>query len=254
VYLPAEALAEYDPGAFESAIIWSAVFWPGNAEKHMSESSSGTPLLNWLIKRFDQQELAPSRRSLEEMSDVAERLVRLYLGQCQPLRPAAVAKKLRTLSNNLDRAAKAAIELGEQGMSQVLLASGCNNPLEWDEHIRIIANLQNWALWSTRAAETAKLMNLSAGDHKGGHTPDVRLRSLVTLLMNQYEFLLGVKASHVVDPDTGLGHSTFDLFVKKAIGLYAPEDTNFKPHRIDDAIRFALPSRSSSFRAKAIPK
>ena len=80
----------------------------------MSESSSRTPLLDFLIERLDGEELAPPRRSLEELSDVAERLVRLYLQRRQPLRRAAVAKKLATLSMNLERAAKAAAELGEE--------------------------------------------------------------------------------------------------------------------------------------------
>jgi hypothetical protein len=48
-------------------------------------------------------------------------------------------------------------------------------------------------------------MSLSEQDHKGGRTPDVRLRSLVTILMNRYEFLLGVRAIHTVDQ--GLGHA-----------------------------------------------
>ena len=43
-----------------------------------------------------------------------------------------------------------------------MLASGASNPLDTDEPIRIIADLQDWALWSTRAAETAKQMSLSA--------------------------------------------------------------------------------------------
>ena len=67
----------------------------------------------------------------------------------------------------------------------------------------------------------------------------------MTILMDRYEFLLGVKPTHVVDPATGLGHSTFDLFVKEAIRLHAPEGTNFEPRRIDEVIRWALPSRSS---------
>jgi hypothetical protein len=213
----------------------------------MSENSSHAALLSWLIEHFDGDELAPPRSSKKELAVVAARLVRLHLGQCQPLRPSALAKKLATLSRNLGRAAKAATELGEQGMSQVLLASGGNNSLETDEPIRIIADLQDWAVWSTRAAETAKLMSLSAEDHKGGRTPNVRLRSLVTLLMNRYELLLGVKASHVVDPATGLGHSTFDLFVKEAIRLYSPEGTHLERRLIDEAIRWALPSRASSF-------
>ena len=90
----------------------------------MSENPSRASLLNWLIERFDGRELAPPRSSLEELSDVAERLVRPHLEQRQPLRRAAVAKKLATLSKNLGRAARAATDLGEQGMSHVLLASG----------------------------------------------------------------------------------------------------------------------------------
>jgi hypothetical protein len=215
----------------------------------MSENSSRAPLLRWLIERFDVQEFAPPRRSQVELADVVEGLVPLYLGQSQLLRRAAVAKKLATLSRNLGRAAKAAIELGEYGVSHVVLASGCNNPLETDE-LRIIANLRDLARWSTRAAETANLMNLSAEDHKGGRTPDVQLRSLVTILMNRYEFLLGVKASHTVHPDTGLGHSTFDLFVKEAIRLHAPQGKSFEPRLIDDAIHRALSSRDSNFGAK----
>jgi hypothetical protein len=181
------------------------------------------------------------------LSDAAALLVPLYLEQAKPLRPSAVPKLLKPLSNNLARAAKSASELGAQGMSQVVLASGCSNPLETSEHNRIIADLQDWARWSTRAAETAKLMNLSTEDHRGGRTPNVQLRSLVMSVMVRYEFLLGIKARHVVDPATGLGHSTFDLFVKRAIELYAPAGLNLEPRHIDDAIRRALPSRASHF-------
>ena len=218
----------------------------------MSESSPRTTLLNFLKKQFEGQELAPPRRSLRELAEVAERLVRLHLEKPQPLRRAAVAKKLATLSRNIGRAAKAAVALGEQGVSQVVLSSGASNPLDTDEPIRIIADLQDWALWSSRAAETARQMSLSARDHKGGRTPDVRLRGLVTLLMDRYEFLLGVKPTHVVDPATGLGHSKFDLFVKEAIGLHAPEGTNFEPRLIYEVIRWALPSRSSRSWAESV--
>ena len=64
----------------------------------MTENSSHAPLLNWLIGRFDGHELAPPHSSQTELSDVAERLVRLHLEQRQPLRRAAAAKKLATLS------------------------------------------------------------------------------------------------------------------------------------------------------------
>jgi hypothetical protein len=53
---------------------------------------------------------------------------------------------------------------------------------------------------------------------------------------------------------TGLGHSTFDLFVKEAIRLHAPEGVHFEPSRIDDAIRWALPSREISVGDDAVPK
>jgi hypothetical protein len=212
----------------------------------MSEGSSDPPLLNFLIRRFKGQELAPGRKSLEELSEVAERLVPLYLQQRQPLRRAAVARKLTALANNLTRAAEAAAELGKEGMSEVLLASEAYSPPE-SEPINLIAGLQDLARWSARAAETAQQMSLSGQDHRGGRTPHARLRSLVTILMNRYELLVGIKASHVVDPATGLGHSTFDLFVKQAIELNAPAGLNLEPRHIDDAIRRALPSRPSHF-------
>ena len=177
---------------------------------------------------------------------MTERLVRFYLEQRQPLRPAATAKNLTMLSKNLKRATKAASELGEHGMSQVLLASG-GNGVETADPLNVIGELQDLAIWSRRAANTAQLLNRSAEDHKGGRTPDARLRSLVTILMNRYEFLLGVKADHTVDPATGLGHSTFDLFIKEAIRHHAPEGIHFEPHQIDDAISRALPSRASNF-------
>jgi hypothetical protein len=164
-----------------------------------------------------------------------------------------MAKKLRSLSRNLARAAKVATELGEQGMLQVLVASGANNPLEAAERTSLIANLQELALWSTRAAETAKQTNLSAEDHRGGRTPDVLLRSLVIMLMARYEFLLSVKATHTVDPATGLGHSTFDLFVKEAIRLYAPEKMN-SSHALS-TMRFGALSKAgqANFRAERPP-
>jgi hypothetical protein len=203
--------------------------------------------VNLLKERFEGEELAPPLSSLEELSEVAERVVPLYLQQRQPLRRSTIAKRLTMLSNNLRRAAKAAAELGEEGMSQVLLASEAHSPSETSESISLIAGLQDLARWSARAAETAQRMSLSVLDHKGGRTPDVRLRRLVTILMDRYEFLLGVKATHVARPDSGLGQSTFDVFVKKAIGLYAPEGMTFEPRLIDEAIRRALPSRRSLF-------
>ena len=128
-----------------------------------------------------------------------ERLVPLYLKKPQPLRRAVVAKKLKTVAMNLSRAAKAATELGEDGISYVFLSSESNNP-DSTEPIRMIADLQDWAVWSARAAETAQQMSVSDRDHKGGRTPDVRLRALVTILMDRYKFLLSIKATRVRAP------------------------------------------------------
>jgi len=61
------------------------------------------------------------------------------------------------------------------------------------------------------------------------------------MLMDRYEFLLSIKATQRLDPDTGLGESTFDRFVKEALRHYAPEGVCFEGSRIDDAIRWALP-------------
>ena len=157
-------------------------------------------LLDWLTRQHEGEDLAPPREAQEELADVAERLVRLYLDKRQPLRRAAVAKKLGMLSRNLERAAKAASELGESGISQVLHASGSHDGGETTDPLFVIATLQDWARWSANAADTAQHMSLSAEDHKGGRTPDA-LRSLVTILRDRFEFLLGIKATHTVRSD-----------------------------------------------------
>jgi hypothetical protein len=192
-----------------------------------------SPLLKWLIEQFAEQDDRPPRRCLEELAAVAKRLSPLVLGRCPPLRRSLVAKKLAVLSNNLARAAKAAAELGEEGLSQVLLASETNRPVELSNTLGLLAHLQDLAMWSERAADSAK-------DNKGGPTPDVRLRSLVTILADRYQSLLGIKPTHTVNPDTGLGHSTFDLFIKETLRTFAPKGLTFEPSRVDTAISWAI--------------
>jgi hypothetical protein len=199
-----------------------------------------SPLLKWLIEQFTEQKDRPPRRSLEELAAAAKRLTPLVLGQRPPLRRSLVAKKLATLSNNLARAAKAAAELGEEGLSQVLLASETNRPVELSETLGLLAYLQDLAMWSDRAADTAKLMSDSAKDNKGGPTPEVRLRRLVTILADRYHSLLGIKPSHTVNPESGLGHSTFDLFIKETLRTFAPKGLIFEPSGVDTAISWAI--------------
>lgn len=210
----------------------------------MSTDTSDAAFIKWLAKKLA-GENAPDRRCLQELIDVARRLVEIHLGRQEPLRPAAMATKLRMLARNLGRASKAAREIGEQGISQILLASEANN-VDSVDPFRMIGELQDWAIWSQRAAATAKLMSFSSRDHKGGRTPDTRLRSLVTILLDRYEFLLGIRAGHTADPATGLGCSTFELFVKKAIGYYAPPEVEFSPDHIDKAIIRALTTRAKT--------
>jgi hypothetical protein len=79
------------------------------------------PLLEWLRKQFAGKDHAPPREAQEESAYVAMRLVRLYLKKRQPLRRAAVAKKLAILSRNLERATKTASELDEDGIAKCCL-------------------------------------------------------------------------------------------------------------------------------------
>ena len=121
-------------------------------------------------------------------------------------------------------------------------------PEREDEFI-VISCLKDWARWSTKAAETAKQMSRSAMDHRGGRTPNRNLRSLVTILLDRFEGLLAIKATHVIDTNTGLGHSKFDLFVKEAIRFHAPPGSHFEPRLVDEAIRWAMSGRRSSLKS-----
>jgi hypothetical protein len=84
----------------------------------MSDLLPHYPLLDWLATRFKGAKHAPPRRSLHELAAVMARLVPLYLQRSKPLRPSAVEKRL--LARNLRRAARAAAELGEQSILQVI--------------------------------------------------------------------------------------------------------------------------------------
>lgn len=181
--------------------------------------------------------------TLNELEVTARHLVGLYLGKPKSLRPSAVARELKSLAKSLGRAAMAAERLGEQGMLHLLIASNANRDPEDLDPRKHIDYLVRIARWAERAAETAVEISRSEGDNKGGRRADERLRGLVVLLMDRFQELLALRPTHKVSPDTGLGESLFDIFVKSAISEFAPPGVNFKPRKIDDAICWALASR-----------
>lgn len=146
----------------------------------------------------------------------------------------------------LRRAAKAAGNIGPDGMLQILIASGSSHIPDHPDPNPHIEYLTTLARWTSRARETAAADAVSQLDHKGGRTPDENLTELIAALMVRYQHLAGLKPTHTEDADTGLGCSDFDLFVKAALVCYSPGDPP-EPRKIDEIISKVLPGRESEF-------
>jgi hypothetical protein len=185
-----------------------------------------------------------SSLALEELEASAERLVRLYLGKQKRLRPSAVARELKAMAKGLKRAAGAAERLGEQGMTHLFAASHAYAEADNLDPRPHVDYLSRMARWAERAAGAAVELSKSAGDDKRGRAANQNLRSLIVNLMVRFQTLLGRRPTHTISTvEEGGGVSLFDYFVKEAIAKFAPSDLFFEPREIDDAIRWALPSR-----------
>jgi hypothetical protein len=187
----------------------------------------------------------PAETLTELEASVREAVSRYFMGQ-KRLRPSAMARELRAMAKGLNRASNAAQRMGEQGMLHLYAASNANRePDNWDPSLHV-DYLTRMARWAERAADTAIAEVKSTGDDRGGRTPDEKLRSLMVILLTRFQELLGIRPLHSVNVDTGLGDSIFDMFAKSAITEFAPGNAVIPDGRqIDDAIRWALPSRDS---------
>lgn len=185
--------------------------------------------------------------AIEALIKESKRLVNSSLSKQPQPRPSAIARELKAMSKGLERSAKATERLGHAGMLRIFAASNAQQIPEDCDPIPHVEYLCRMAHWASNAAETAALDSKSQRDDRGGRSADANLRDLVTQLMIQYQALLDVRPTHTVNPETGLGESLFDLFVKEAIGEYAPDHVYFEDRTIDDAIRWALPVRDLDY-------
>lgn len=186
--------------------------------------------------------------AVERLEQEAQDLVRLYLARKQPpLRPSHMAREMAALAKALSRAGKALEVLGEPGLLHVFLASGASRApdnVDLEAHLAYISRLSRW---SRESAQTAGQISHSTRDHLGGRMADERLRRLVAQLTLAFAHYLGIKPTHTISKDGGVGVSLLDLFVHEAIATWRPEQVLFEPHRIDDAIRWALSVRDLEF-------
>ena len=188
-----------------------------------------------------------SERAIKEMEYDAERLVRLYLGKSKPIRPSRQASEFAQMAKGLLRANKAMERLGPEVLRKLFVMSNAAHQVDEIDTRQHMDYITRIAMYAERAAEVMDEESISAEEHKGGRPPDENLRNLVTLLMDRFQELLAIRPTHTVHKETGVGESLFDLFAKEAIASYAPDDVYIEDRKIDEAIRWALPSRDFEY-------
>ncbi|MGB4101440.1 MAG: hypothetical protein WBK91_05995 [Alphaproteobacteria bacterium] len=196
-------------------------------------------------KLHECKELQLSERTIRELELSTQEAIKIYFAKpTKHLRPSHVARKISAMANSLKKVAGIMEEVGEHGMMFLWAASNVNrevDSMDWKCHY---AYLHRMARWAESAAITSKEHSASQEDHKGGRTPDENLNSLIVILMSRFHEVLSLRPTHTVAPETGLGTSIFDMYVKEAFECFAP-DAVPESRCIDEAIVRALPSRDS---------
>jgi hypothetical protein len=204
-------------------------------------------LVAWLEQGLREVEHGPSDEALTELVEDAKRIIKLYLERPRKLRPSAVARELNSLATNLEKGAKAAEKLGNQGLLMIVAMSEANLDAGDCDMRQHILYLQRMAFWSRKAAEATQQHSLSTQDNKGGPTATQELRGLIAALMLSYQEILGIRPTHTVDKDIYVAVGGFTGFVKEALRLYAPEGVAFEPRLIDKVVQERLPIRDLEF-------
>lgn len=187
---------------------------------------------------------SPPPGSIEALVAVSDSVIRRSFSRQKPLRPSETAKQMLALAKHLRGAAKAADQLGDKAIALIVAASNANRDgtdIEIEPHIHY---LEQMAIWAEMAASESIEFSSALRDDKGGRTPDARLRYVITILMNRFQDLLAFVPTHTIDPQTNIGVSIFDLFVKEALRCCAPAGLSFEPGLVDETIRGILTSRS----------
>jgi hypothetical protein len=143
------------------------------------------------------------------------------------------------MAKGLKRAEKAVRAIGAEGIT-LYAASRANSDTDEFTVLLRSANLLALSRWASAAAGVARAEKQSRPDGKRGRTPDANLRSLVTVLAQQYALVLGVRPTHSSDVQTGEGTSLFDDFVISSIRDFAPALAIPAWRQIDRAIRQQL--------------
>jgi hypothetical protein len=197
--------------------------------------------MNPKIKRILDSIPSASDRAKEELEWSARDAITTFLSRPARIRPSTASRKLKSLANCLKRASTAVERLGDEGMAYV--SSGAQRGADDGDFRPHLEYLQRMARWAERAATMAAGFSQSIGDDKGGRSAGENLRSLVVVLTYLFQEILAVRPTHTVDPQTGLGVSVFDRFVKEALVQFAPPGQTFEPRHVDSAIQRALDVR-----------
>jgi hypothetical protein len=133
-------------------------------------------------------------------------------------------------------------------MLRVLLASEAESIPDYPDWRAHVAYLDRMARGAERAAATEDGMAQSARDDRRGRAPDYNLQSLITLLMDVFQKMLAVRATHTWKEYKVCSDSLFDSFVHDAIKSFRPPGVKkITPRKIDYIIQRQLPGRDLEF-------
>jgi len=210
------------------------------------------------MKNLETQEILPLRKfreksqkkgykfletALRSLEWEAHRIVRIYASKPKRLRPSLLANNMRQLEKYLKSSAKLIQEMEEQGTTLFAIASESMREPVTSNYKAHIAYLDRMARLAKISSDIALSHSKSQRDNVGGRQADENLRSLVVILMHLLQDMLPVEIIRTVNPESGLGESVSDYFIKEAIKSYAPE-WGMDDYKIDHYIKWALESRN----------
>jgi hypothetical protein len=155
-------------------------------------------------------------------------------------RPAQASKALNKIAEHLTQARDQIEGIGTSYLLHVYAAAGRQTEVGSQDVSDHLAYLFDLAEWTRTAAKVASELPTTKTDQRGGRRADPRLRNAVFYLGGIYQDELGIHPKHVIDINTGLRASCFDLYVHAAFRTFLSKKDRPGLRAIDAAVASAV--------------